>query len=105
MTFKGTDVQKNTFTVHLPQDNPAATRSMPCFGTRAGRIGRVNVKLVPILSACCLQLKKALEELGELVVEKEALGQRCQELDMQVGVHCEFSIIVYHLYRSLGASA
>lgn len=30
------------------------------------------------------QLKKALEELGELLTEKEALGQRCQELDVQV---------------------
>lgn len=29
------------------------------------------------------QLKKALEELGELLTEKEALGQRCQELDVQ----------------------
>uniref|UniRef100_A0A3P9IAM3 Hook microtubule-tethering protein 1 n=1 Tax=Oryzias latipes TaxID=8090 RepID=A0A3P9IAM3_ORYLA len=30
------------------------------------------------------QLKKALEELTELLSEKEALTQRCQELDMQV---------------------
>ncbi|XP_022051487.1 protein Hook homolog 1 isoform X2 [Acanthochromis polyacanthus] len=29
------------------------------------------------------QLKKALEDLGELLTEKEALTQRCQELDMQ----------------------
>ncbi|XP_061593785.1 protein Hook homolog 1 [Cololabis saira] len=33
-----------------------------------------------------LQLKKALEELAELLSEKEALAQRCQELDMQVAV-------------------
>ncbi|XP_047444316.1 protein Hook homolog 1 isoform X2 [Mugil cephalus] len=32
------------------------------------------------------QLKKALEDLGELLAEKEALGQRCQELDIQVAV-------------------
>ncbi|XP_037554137.1 protein Hook homolog 1 [Nematolebias whitei] len=32
------------------------------------------------------QLKKALEELSELQLEKEALSQRCQELDMQVAV-------------------
>ncbi|KAM7388494.1 hypothetical protein PAMP_024664 [Pampus punctatissimus] len=32
------------------------------------------------------QLKKALEDLAELLVEKEALAQRCQELDIQVAV-------------------
>uniref|UniRef100_A0A3B3B7J2 Hook microtubule-tethering protein 1 n=1 Tax=Oryzias melastigma TaxID=30732 RepID=A0A3B3B7J2_ORYME len=32
------------------------------------------------------ELKKALEELTELLSEKEALAQRCQELDMQVTV-------------------
>ncbi|XP_029285334.1 protein Hook homolog 1 [Cottoperca gobio] len=32
------------------------------------------------------QLKKALEELTELLAEKEALAQRCQELDIQVTV-------------------
>uniref|UniRef100_A0A3P8STD6 Hook microtubule-tethering protein 1 n=1 Tax=Amphiprion percula TaxID=161767 RepID=A0A3P8STD6_AMPPE len=32
------------------------------------------------------QLKKALEDLGELLTEKEALAQRCQELDIQVAV-------------------
>ncbi|XP_070816714.1 protein Hook homolog 1 [Chaetodon trifascialis] len=32
------------------------------------------------------QLKKALEDLTELLAEKEALAQRCQELDMQVTV-------------------
>ncbi|XP_054458379.1 LOW QUALITY PROTEIN: protein Hook homolog 1 [Anoplopoma fimbria] len=32
------------------------------------------------------QLKKALEELTELLAEKEALAQRCQELDVQVAV-------------------
>ncbi|KAF1385929.1 hypothetical protein PFLUV_G00112870 [Perca fluviatilis] len=32
------------------------------------------------------QLKKALEELTELLAEKEALAQRCQELDIQVAV-------------------
>uniref|UniRef100_A0A8C3A008 Hook microtubule-tethering protein 1 n=1 Tax=Cyclopterus lumpus TaxID=8103 RepID=A0A8C3A008_CYCLU len=31
-------------------------------------------------------LKKALEELTELLAEKEALAQRCQELDIQVAV-------------------
>uniref|UniRef100_A0A8C7WXA2 Hook microtubule-tethering protein 1 n=1 Tax=Oryzias sinensis TaxID=183150 RepID=A0A8C7WXA2_9TELE len=35
-------------------------------------------------SYLCLQLKKALEELTEHLSEKEALTQRCQELDMQV---------------------
>ncbi|TMS20347.1 Protein Hook-like protein 1 [Larimichthys crocea] len=30
------------------------------------------------------QLKKALEDLAELLTEKEALAQRCQELDIQV---------------------
>uniref|UniRef100_A0A8C9XGD0 Hook microtubule-tethering protein 1 n=1 Tax=Sander lucioperca TaxID=283035 RepID=A0A8C9XGD0_SANLU len=34
----------------------------------------------------CVQLKKALEELTELLAEKEALAQRCQELDIQVAV-------------------
>uniref|UniRef100_A0AAQ5XIL7 Calponin-homology (CH) domain-containing protein n=1 Tax=Amphiprion ocellaris TaxID=80972 RepID=A0AAQ5XIL7_AMPOC len=34
----------------------------------------------------CIQLKKALEDLGELLTEKEALAQRCQELDIQVAV-------------------
>uniref|UniRef100_A0A672Z1X9 Calponin-homology (CH) domain-containing protein n=1 Tax=Sphaeramia orbicularis TaxID=375764 RepID=A0A672Z1X9_9TELE len=32
------------------------------------------------------QLKKALEDLAELLAEKEALAQRCQELDIQVAV-------------------
>lgn len=32
----------------------------------------------------CVQLKKALEDLAELQAEKEALAQRCQELDIQV---------------------
>ncbi|KAM6921072.1 protein Hook homolog 1 [Xenentodon cancila] len=32
------------------------------------------------------QLKKAVEELAELLLDKEALAQRCQELDMQVAV-------------------
>ncbi|XP_028259011.1 protein Hook homolog 1 [Parambassis ranga] len=32
------------------------------------------------------QLKKALEDLAELLAEKEALAQRCQELDLQVAV-------------------
>ncbi|XP_035508734.1 protein Hook homolog 1 isoform X1 [Morone saxatilis] len=32
------------------------------------------------------QLKKALEDLTELLSEKEALAQRCQELDIQVAV-------------------
>ncbi|XP_031609494.1 protein Hook homolog 1 [Oreochromis aureus] len=32
------------------------------------------------------QLKKALEDLAELQTEKEALTQRCQELDLQVAV-------------------
>lgn len=31
-----------------------------------------------------VQLKKALEELTELLAEKEELSQRCQELDIQV---------------------
>ncbi|KAL6107461.1 hook1 [Pungitius sinensis] len=33
-----------------------------------------------------LQLKKAVEDLAELLAEKEALAQRCQELDIQVAV-------------------
>ncbi|XP_020774425.1 protein Hook homolog 1 [Boleophthalmus pectinirostris] len=32
------------------------------------------------------QLKKALEDLAEVATEKEALAQRCQELDMQVAI-------------------
>nr|XP_015211257.1 PREDICTED: protein Hook homolog 1 isoform X2 [Lepisosteus oculatus]XP_015211258.1 PREDICTED: protein Hook homolog 1 isoform X2 [Lepisosteus oculatus] len=32
------------------------------------------------------QLKKAMEELAELMAEKEELAQRCQELDIQVAV-------------------
>ncbi|KAK2835782.1 hypothetical protein Q5P01_016266 [Channa striata] len=32
------------------------------------------------------QLKKALEDLAELLAEKEALAQRCEELDIQVAV-------------------
>ncbi|KAF5900517.1 protein Hook 1 isoform X1, partial [Clarias magur] len=32
------------------------------------------------------QLKKALEELNELMAEKDELAQRCQELDIQVAV-------------------
>uniref|UniRef100_A0A665U930 Calponin-homology (CH) domain-containing protein n=1 Tax=Echeneis naucrates TaxID=173247 RepID=A0A665U930_ECHNA len=32
------------------------------------------------------QLKKALEDLTELLAEKEALAQRCQELDIQVTI-------------------
>ncbi|XP_068599296.1 protein Hook homolog 1 [Brachionichthys hirsutus] len=32
------------------------------------------------------QLKKALQDLTELLTEKEALAQRCQELDIQVAV-------------------
>lgn len=31
-----------------------------------------------------MQLKKALEDLAELQAEKDALAQRCQELDIQV---------------------
>uniref|UniRef100_A0AAX7TNP9 Calponin-homology (CH) domain-containing protein n=1 Tax=Astatotilapia calliptera TaxID=8154 RepID=A0AAX7TNP9_ASTCA len=34
----------------------------------------------------CVQLKKALEDLAALQTEKEALTQRCQELDLQVAV-------------------
>lgn len=30
------------------------------------------------------QLKKALEDLSELMAEKDELAQRCQELDIQV---------------------
>lgn len=37
------------------------------------------------------QLKKALEELSELVAEKEALAQRCQELDVQIDLFCHQS--------------
>uniref|UniRef100_A0A672Z2M9 Calponin-homology (CH) domain-containing protein n=1 Tax=Sphaeramia orbicularis TaxID=375764 RepID=A0A672Z2M9_9TELE len=43
-------------------------------------------------SFCCFvffslnTLKKALEDLAELLAEKEALAQRCQELDIQVAV-------------------
>lgn len=48
----------------------------------------LNMYCVPIISTVCVKLKKALEELGELLAEKEALGQRCQELDMQVGAVC-----------------
>lgn len=33
---------------------------------------------------CVLQLKKALEDLTEVLAEKEELSQRCQELDIQV---------------------
>lgn len=43
----------------------------------------------------CVQLKKALEELSELLAEKEALAQRCQELDMQVNtelIHTNWSV-------------
>lgn len=32
------------------------------------------------------QLKKALEDLAEVAAEKEALSQRCQELDVQVAI-------------------
>uniref|UniRef100_A0A3P8ZY25 Hook microtubule-tethering protein 1 n=1 Tax=Esox lucius TaxID=8010 RepID=A0A3P8ZY25_ESOLU len=34
----------------------------------------------------CVQLKKALEDLVDLMAEKEELAQRCQELDVQVTV-------------------
>lgn len=34
------------------------------------------------------QLKKALEDLAELQTEKEALTQRCQELDLQIDLFC-----------------
>lgn len=41
----------------------------------------------------CVQLKKALEDLTELLAEKEALAQRCQELDIQVHlIHTSLSI-------------
>lgn len=33
---------------------------------------------------CMYQLKKALEDLTDLLAEKEALAQRCEELDIQV---------------------
>ncbi|KAG5849996.1 protein Hook homolog 1 isoform X1 [Anguilla anguilla] len=33
-----------------------------------------------------LQLKKAMEEMAELVAQKEELAQRCQELDVQVTI-------------------
>lgn len=31
-----------------------------------------------------LKLKRAVEELNEVIAEKEELKQRCQELDLQV---------------------
>lgn len=37
------------------------------------------------------QLKKALEDLTELLSEKEALAQRCQELDIQIDLFCHQS--------------
>uniref|UniRef100_A0A3B4WZ02 Hook microtubule-tethering protein 1 n=1 Tax=Seriola lalandi dorsalis TaxID=1841481 RepID=A0A3B4WZ02_SERLL len=42
--------------------------------------------LLTSASPSCVQLKKALEDLAELLAEKEALAQRCQELDIQVAV-------------------
>uniref|UniRef100_A0A4W6D307 Hook microtubule-tethering protein 1 n=1 Tax=Lates calcarifer TaxID=8187 RepID=A0A4W6D307_LATCA len=41
---------------------------------------------VTLTPPSCVQLKKALEDLTELLAEKEALAQRCQELDIQVAV-------------------
>lgn len=47
----------------------------------------------------CVQLKKALEDLTELLAEKEGLAQRCQELDMQVhSIHTSFSFFISEKY-------
>uniref|UniRef100_A0A3P8ZYF5 Hook microtubule-tethering protein 1 n=1 Tax=Esox lucius TaxID=8010 RepID=A0A3P8ZYF5_ESOLU len=50
-----------------------------------------EVSLPVFLAKClcvgiCVQLKKALEDLVDLMAEKEELAQRCQELDVQVTV-------------------
>uniref|UniRef100_A0A7N6BNZ0 Calponin-homology (CH) domain-containing protein n=1 Tax=Anabas testudineus TaxID=64144 RepID=A0A7N6BNZ0_ANATE len=40
--------------------------------------------LLPVVKSEISSLKKALEDLTELLAEKEALSQRCEELDIQV---------------------
>lgn len=45
------------------------------------------------------QLKKALEDLTELLSEKEALAQRCQELDIQVNT--ELIHTLWNFYRKM----
>uniref|UniRef100_A0A3B4B5Y3 Calponin-homology (CH) domain-containing protein n=1 Tax=Periophthalmus magnuspinnatus TaxID=409849 RepID=A0A3B4B5Y3_9GOBI len=43
-------------------------------------------EVISDISSFSFKLKKALEDLAEVAAEKEALVQRCQELDMQVGI-------------------
>lgn len=43
-------------------------------------------------------MKKLLEDLSELMSEKEALAQRCQELDLQVNMELMHNM---HMFISL----
>ncbi|XP_041126786.1 protein Hook homolog 1-like [Polyodon spathula] len=47
---------------------------------------------------CEQQLKKALEELAEALAEKDELAQRCQELDIQVGLLLEAAKDDYRIH-------
>lgn len=40
--------------------------------------------LTAVFICIAVQLKKTMEELAEVMAEKEELAQRCQELDIQV---------------------
>lgn len=51
-------------------------------------------------SHSCVQLKKALEDLTELLAEKEALAQRCEELDIQVNTELTLHT-PEHFYRKM----
>lgn len=53
-----------------------------------------------------VQLKKALEDLTELLAEKEELSQRCQELDIQVHfIHTYAEISIHMLAAVLDAAS
>lgn len=41
-------------------------------------------KCLKMIISSFLKLKRAMEELNEVIAEKEELKQRCQELDLQV---------------------
>lgn len=48
-----------------------------------------------------VQLKKALEDLTELLAEKEELSQRCQELDIQVRFIHTYAEISIHMLAAV----
>lgn len=57
------------------------------------------------VSQSCVQVKKLLADLSELMSDKDALAQRCQELDLQVNIKLVHNVILFRhkvLHKALG---